>query len=270
MSNAIGNLYKLSLFFLMGTSWVSGFIFALFIFGMYLIPHSGFDLEAWNRNSLILYTPDRPIAMSGMLTHVFFGALLLMMGPIQFFDKFRSNFPNVHRWVGLFYVLASFMTGFGGLIYLSIMGSVGGSTMSVAFFIGGILVVVCSIQTIRYALLGNYVIHRQWATRLFAIMLASWMYRIEYAFIKVVLQDWGTGPLYSGPLDYFMDFASFLAPLIAAEIIIRAKKIHHTFFWKTLGSLVCLGTGSWICFATFALLMAEWGMPILNLFYYLF
>ena len=270
MSKVVSSIYKFSLFFLVSSSWMSGFIFALFIFGMYLMPHALGGLELWNRNYLILYTPDKPVAMSGMLTHVFFGALLLIMGPIQFFDKIRTNFKNFHRWVGLFYTLASFMVGFGGIVYLTIMGSVGGLIMTVAFFIGGILVMICAIQTIRYALLGKYLVHRQWATRLFAIMLASWMYRIEYAFIKIGLHDWGTNPDHSGPLDNFMSFAFYIGPLIGAEIVIRAKDIHHTLFWKALGSLVCVLTGAWVCFATFALVMAEWGAPIQNLVHYIF
>jgi hypothetical protein len=266
----ISRLNKFSLIFLISASWVSSLIFALFIFGMYFIPHSVDELANWNRDSLYLYSPSKPIAMTGMLTHIFFGSLLLIMGPIQFSERIRTAFISFHRWTGLLFTMSSFMAGLGGLIYLSILGSVGGRIMTVAFAIGGLMLIVCSIQTIRYAMLREFVTHRQWATRLFSIVIASWMYRIDYAFIKIGLHEWGTGPLYTGPLDHFMDFAFYLAPLLVAEVIIRSRDMQYGMIWKALGFIIFVALGSWVCFATFILVLAQWGKPILSLFHYLF
>ncbi|WP_353432979.1 DUF2306 domain-containing protein [Polynucleobacter sp. MWH-UH23A] len=260
------SIYKASLLFLVITSWVSGISFALYIFAFYILANTLSAVEAWNSVLPQLYSPTKPAAMTGMISHFFFGSLLLIMGPIQFSETIRKRFTDFHRWTGLFYTLSAFVTGLGGVVFLAVWGAAGGTPMLVGFALYGILMMLGSVQTVRYALLRQFELHRQWAIRLFALVLGSWIYRMGYGFIHTTLGGWGLGVNFSGPLDYFMDFAFFVIPLMVAEIVIRKRKGAVHSFWSFSGTAICLITGLLICRETYYFLATSWGGPIGSLF----
>ena len=259
-------LYKLSLAFLVVSSWVSGILFALYIIGFYIAASTVSGLEAWNKVLPQLYSPESPVAMTGMVSHLFFGSVLLILGPIQFSEKIRKSKVDFHRWVGIFYTLSAFVTGFGGIVFLGILGATGGLPMFIGFGIYGLLMMVCSVQTIRFAMLRQFNVHRQWAIRLFALVLGSWIYRMSYGFIHTNLGDWGLGHKFSGPLDYFMNFAFFVIPLLVAQLVIKGKYGSSYSLWKPVGSVIYVLTGLLICQSTYFFLIGPWGKAINTLF----
>lgn len=256
------SFYKFSLGLLVASSWLAGIIFALYIFGFYITVHTVGAEEAWNNVLPGLYSPDKPLAITGMITHFFFGSLLLIMGPIQFSATIRKRFVNFHRWVGIFYTLSAFVTGLGGLVFLGVWGAAGGTPMLIGFAIYGLLMMVCPVQTLRYALIGKYQIHREWAIRLFALVLGSWIYRMGYGLILTILSGKGLGLNFSGPLDYFMDFSFFVIPLIVAEIVIKGKNSGAYSLWRYSGAFLCILTSLLIWRATFFFLGDSWGKSI--------
>lgn len=263
-SNSV--LYKASLTFLSVSSWISGVIFALYILGFYIAAHTPETLQAWNKVLPNLYSPEQPAAITGMISHFFFGALLLIMGPIQFSSKIRLHYVNFHRWTGMFYTLSAFITGFGGLVFLLVWGAAGGLPMLIGFSIYGLLMMIYPVQVIRFALLKNFKIHREWAIRLFALVLGSWIYRMSYGVIFTILKGWGLGKSFSGPLDWFMDFAFFVIPLIIAEIIIKGLNGVANSIWRYIGSALCIISGLLIWNATIYFLNKSWGSAIASLF----
>ncbi len=135
--------------------------------------------------------------------------------------------------------------------------------MLIGFSIYGLLMMICPIQTLRFALIGKYQIHREWAIRLFALVLGSWIYRIGYGVIMTLLDRKGLGPQFSGPADYFMDFAFFVIPLIIAEIVIKGRKSSAYSLWRLTGAALCIVTSLLIWHATFFFLSrGNWGKSI--------
>jgi hypothetical protein len=238
----------------------------LYIIGFYIVASTVSAVEAWNSVLPQLYSPEKPAAMTGMISHFFFGSVLLILGPIQFSEKIRKGNVDFHRWVGIFYTLSAFITGFGGVVFLVVWGAAGGLPMLIGFGIYGLLMMACSVQTIRFALLRQFNVHRQWAIRLFALVLGSWIYRMGYGFIHMNLGNWGLGRSFSGPLDYFMDFAFFVIPLLVAEIVIKGRNSSIGSRWKPVGSVVCVVSGLLICQATYYFLAGSWGRAITALF----
>lgn len=259
-------IYKISLIFLLLSSWISGIFFALYIFGFYILANTVSDVEAWNNVLPRLYSPEKPAAMTGMISHFFFGSILLILGPVQFSKQIRKKYTDFHRWVGIFYTLSAFITGFGGLVFLVVWGATGGMPMLIGFSVYGLLMMITAVQTIRFALKQDITQHYQWAVRLFALVLGSWIYRMGYGFIHVNLQDWGLGKNFSGPLDYFMDFAFFVIPMLVAEIVIRSKSSGINSIWRVFGSTVCIVTGILIWQATLYFLDGSWGKTIAIIF----
>lgn len=260
------SFYKLSLGFLVISSWISGIIFALYILGFYIFAHTADSVAAWNQVLPNLYSPEKPAATTGMISHFFFGALLLILGPIQFSEAIRARYKDFHRWVGLFYVLSAFITGFGGLVFLGVWGAAGGTPMLIGFTLYGLLMMIVPVQTLRYALLGQYSVHRQWAIRLFALVLGSWIYRMGYGLIFTLLSGFGLGESFSGPMDYFMDFSFFVIPMIIAEVVIKGRASAAYSLWRYTGGFLCILTGLLIWRATFHFLGGSWGQTIQALF----
>lgn len=259
-------MYKFSLIFLLISSWISGILFALYIFGFYIFANTLTEVEAWNTVLPKLFSPEKPAAMTGMISHFFFGSLLLVMGPIQFSKHIREKYTDFHRWTGIFYTLSAFITGFGGVVFLGVWGATGGIPMLIGFSLYGILMMVCSVQTIRYALIRQFTAHREWAIRLFALVLGSWIYRMGYGFILTSLGGWGVKPDFSGPLDYFMDFSFFVMPLMIAEVVIQGQKSAAFYFWKRAGTVLCLLGGWLICESTYFFMSNSWGSAIATIF----
>jgi hypothetical protein len=257
--------YKASLTALVVSSWISGILFALYITGFYLIAHTKPEVEAWNDVLPQLYSPNEPAAMTGMISHFFTGAILLFFGPIQFSTWLRKNYSYIHRWIGVSYTFAGFITGFGGLVFMLILGAAGGITMLIGFGIYGFLMMVASVQTLRYAMRREFNTHREWAIRLFALGLGSWLYRIGYGFAFSTTGTTGMGINYSGPLDYFMDFAFFVIPLIVAEMVIQGKRSSVYSLWKAYGGVAALAATVAIWWSTAYWMTLSWKDSILKL-----
>ena len=99
--------------------------------------------------------------------------------------------------------------------------------MLIGFSIYGLLMMICSIQTLRFALIGKYQIHREWAIRLFALVLGSWIYRIGYGVIMTLL-----------------DFAMGAAARSTTDVPLGAMTIDMTvsFLRPSVGKIAVEGT----------------------------
>jgi predicted membrane protein DUF2306 len=253
---------------LVAAVWISSGIFGAYILAYYggAIPAS--TLEDWNATLPRLYEAHTPTASAGIGLHFFAGAVLLLLGPIQLIKQVRAKAPAVHRWIGRIYAFAAFAAGAGGLTFIAVKGTVGGPMMSVAFAAYGALMVLASVQTVRHAMARNIDVHRAWATRLFALAIGSWLYRIGYGlFFAIAGQDNpGHTEDFAGWFDFVMDWAFFVPPLIIAEMFIRARRSQATTAGR-LGAATTLALGAaFVAYATYFFTIVGWGPAILMRF----
>ena len=101
--------------------------------------------------------------------------------------------------------------------------------MDVAFALYGLCVLVCSVQTVRFARSRDFATHREWALRIFVLAMGSWLYRMQYGVWFAVMGDTGIGENFSGPFDYFQDFAFFVPYLLGVEVYIRHQRAGRAF-----------------------------------------
>ncbi len=263
-----GAALKISAVALVGVVWISSAIFGVYILAYYggAIPAS--TLEDWNATLPKLYEAHTPAASVGIGAHFFAGSVLLLLGPVQLIGWIRAKAPAVHRWTGRIYALAAFAAGVGGLTFIAMKGTVGGTMMDVAFAAYGALMVVAAVQTVRHAMARRIDVHRAWAIRLFALAIGSWLYRIGYGlFFAIGGRDKpGHTEVFSGWFDYVMDWAFFVPPLIVAEMFIRARRSQATTVGR-LGATTTLAFGAaFIAYATFFFTLVGWGPAILMRF----
>lgn len=259
---------KIASFALVAVVWISSAIFGAYILAYYGGAIPAGTMEQWNASLPALYEPQTPVASFGMGLHFFAGATLLLLGPIQLIGAVRRKAPAVHHWIGRLYALAAVSAGVGGLIFISIKGTVGGVMMNVAFAAYGALMVLAAVQTVRHAMARRIDVHRAWAIRLFALAIGSWLYRIGYGLFFAIggPENPGHTTDFTGWYDHIMNWAFFVPPLIVAEMFIRARRTQATTAGR-MGATLTLGLGAaFIAYATFFFTLFGWGPAIMMRF----
>jgi hypothetical protein len=94
--------------------------------------------------------------------------------------------------------------------------------MNIAFFTYGIIFLLYGIIAWHYAYNKNYICHRNFALRTYALSMGSWIYRIFYMIAGIFGYNINTKKEedYLRPLDVFFMWGFFIIPLLIAEIYI--------------------------------------------------
>lgn len=124
---------------LVTTVWVSAGLFGLYILAFYAAALYQGNLERWNQLLPRLYESGTTTATSGIGLHFAAGGIILVLGSIQLLDSVRVRFPALHRWLGRLYVLSCLLAAVGGLAFIAVKGTIGGSVMNIGFALYGIL-----------------------------------------------------------------------------------------------------------------------------------
>src|SRR5215217_7072228 len=107
-----------------------------------------------------------------LLPHGIFGAIVLLFAPLQFSERLRQRFTKAHRVMGRLYVVGAFVLApLGAYIqfYQERMGAPRSFTV-----LGGVDAVMLMIATglaFLFAFRRKIALHRQWATRSYALAL---------------------------------------------------------------------------------------------------
>ena len=150
--------------------WASAALFAAYILVFYIGAVPAGTMQDWNKVLPRLYVPDALPTTIAMAAHLVLGAILLLLGPIQFIGRLRQRAPSLHRWSGRVYGVSALGAGLGGLVFVLGRGTVGGPVMSIGFGLYGVLMVLAATQTMRHAWCRRLDLHRAWAIRLFAFV----------------------------------------------------------------------------------------------------
>ncbi len=150
-------------------------------------------------------------------THVFTAPLSLVAGFTQFSKRIRNRLPMVHRWSGWLYVISVLAfaapSGFVMGIYAN-----GGLLAQIAFCSLGVFWFIFTILAVRRAAQHDFMAHRAWMIRSFALALSAITLR-AWKFVLV-------GLFHPRPMDVYIWIAwlGWTLNLIVAEIIIRKLK----------------------------------------------
>jgi len=107
-----------------------------------------------------------------LLPHGIFGAIVLLFAPLQFSERLRQRFTKAHRVMGRLYVVGAFVLApLGAYIqyYQERMGAPRSFTV-----LGGVDAVMLMTATglcFLFAFRRKIALHRQWATRSYALAL---------------------------------------------------------------------------------------------------
>jgi hypothetical protein len=156
----------------------------------------------------------------GIGIHYFMGAVLVLAWPILLSQRIRARHRTVHRWTGRVYVAAGLLAGAGGMAF--ILARHDGGASHVAFAIWGGVMMLSATMAFVHARARRIELHRAWAIRLFAMVLGSWLFDIEYRAWRDLAGGAGIGSGGSyGPFDYAILYLFFVPNLLVAEYFIR-------------------------------------------------
>lgn len=246
------------------TVWVSAGLFGLYILAFYAAALFGGNLEKWNNILPGLYQKESLYATLGIGLHFAMGGIILMLGSIQLIEAIRVRYSRFHRWVGRIYVAAALLAAIGGLVFILVKGTIGGTVMSIGFSLYGLLMFIAGIQTYRHARARRIEKHRAWALRLYALAIGSWLYRMDYGF-WIMLAD-GAGHLknFQGPFDRVMAFFFYIPNLLVAEVFIRSLRYKTSAVLNVLSALVLLLMTTFLVVGTYYFTKIYWGPAILS------
>src|SRR5579872_1203994 len=245
------------------TVWISATLFGLYIVAFYVGALGDGQVAKWNQNLPGLYEPGSPAATSVLGLHFLAGGVILILGCIQLLRKVRARWPALHRWLGRIYVTAALLAGLGGLIFILLVGTIGGRVMDLGFGLYGALMVLAAVQTYRHARARSLVLHRAWALRLFALAIGSWLYRMDYGFWLLLGGDRGHTHDFHGPFDQLMAFFFYLPNLALVEAFIRARTAASPKFKLAAAGLFAGATG-FLLLGTYYFTKLYWGPAILH------
>jgi len=170
----------------------------------------------------------------------------------------RQKAPAVHRWIGRVYGFSALGAGLGGLGFVLGSGAVGGPPMSIGFSLYGLLTSIAAVLTVGYGWRRRLVSHRAWAIRLFALVIGSWLYRMDYGIWLKVFGSLGHTHNFEGPFDHVMNFFFYVPNLIVAEILIRADHALIAVPVRRAGIASLYAAAGFITLATVLFARAYW------------
>lgn len=155
----------------------------------------------------------------GLYGHIFSSPWVICLGLIQFWERIRTKWPQVHRWTGRLYVLfILFLAAPGGLI----MGiyALGGIWSQISFVLLAIIWWGSTLLAWRCARRGQWFKHKQWMIRSYVLALSAISLRL-LSFLFALCGYAGTD------VYIWIAWLSWLPQLLLTEIFLRQRALHQ-------------------------------------------
>lgn len=107
-----------------------------------------------------------------LLPHGVFGAIVLLFGPLQFSDRLRQRFTRAHRIMGRMYVLGAFVLApLGAYIQYYQERTGAPRSFTILAIVDAAMLMGTTALALLFAVRRRIPVHRQWATRSYAVAL---------------------------------------------------------------------------------------------------
>lgn len=160
--------------------------------------------------------------------HVIASSFVLIAGFTQFFRIFRNKHPRLHRLSGWLYILTILIFALPSGFILALSAS-GGISTQISFILLCFFWGISTVLALYYALKKQWLLHRDWVIRSFALSLSALSLR-TWKMVLYPLQpyfEWLT-PVHIYQLESWL---GWVINLLIAEIIII--KLHQKKFNKS-------------------------------------
>jgi uncharacterized membrane protein len=186
-------------------------IISINIYFVYNFPFKHFNYSSWNK-------PFGPT----LTTHIIFGMIAILIGPLQFFSSIRKKYPYYHRLTGRVYLLSVTIAA-AIAFYLAIAHNIMDQkryTFGTGLLGLGSAWLLTSGMAFWAIKNRNFVQHREWMIKSYVVTCGFTTFRIFAITLNSYFQ-----------LDYRKDMSGIMAwacwavPLLMTEVILQSKKI---------------------------------------------
>ena len=129
-------------------------------------------------NERFLVEPENPVWQRyesfkwWLLPHGLFGAIVLLFAPLQFSDRLRQRFTKAHRVMGRLYVVgALFCAPLGAYIQYYLERTGMPRSFTILALVDAAMLMGTAALAFVFAYRRKIALHRQWATRSYAVAL---------------------------------------------------------------------------------------------------
>jgi uncharacterized membrane protein YozB (DUF420 family) len=160
-----------------------------------------------------------------ILTHVIFGMIALLLGPLQFIPAIRKKHVKIHHTIGKTYLI-SILIAASSSLYLAIDKVIisekglnfGTGLLGLAF--AWLLTSGMAYWSIRHR---NFEQHREWMVRSFVVTTGFASFRL---FSNILVYNFHSDPNATGDV---MAWACWAFPLLVTEVVLQATKIRRSY-----------------------------------------
>jgi uncharacterized membrane protein YozB (DUF420 family) len=211
--------------------WVLPLAMLTAIFLIYALPpYLGLD-----PSQARLPLPDSPIFYPALVTHIFFGSVLLACAVLQLWPWLRRHHLKVHRWSGRIYALAAIPVGVGGLIVSQFPH--GGPVQQVANSTFAVLFLGCTLLGYIAVRQGRIADHREWMIRSYALAFSIVVNRLWLVILMIIFAPDGVmddGMIAAIGLSSWL---SWVGNLLVAEWWLHRKPLRSIEDLRAAGAL---------------------------------
>ena len=129
-------------------------------------------------NERFLVEPENPVWQRyeafkwWLLPHGIFGAIVLLFAPLQFSERIRQRFSKAHRVMGRMYVVAALLLAPMGAYIQYFQERMGAPrSFTVLGIVDASMLMTATALAFLFAFKRKIALHRQWATRSYALAL---------------------------------------------------------------------------------------------------
>ena len=208
---------------------VGQWLFAAYVAGYFGVTGLRGDWEVWAKSLPHGIVAGDPMGNLALVVHLALAFVITVGGPLQLAPQVRARFPAFHRWTGRVYMPTAFVIAASGLYMVWTRGVIGPLSNHLAISLNAVLIMVCAVLALRYALARDFAAHRRWALRLFLVVSGVWFFRVGLMFWIIANQGpVGVGEHLDGPFALTLAYAQYLLPLAVLEVYLRVKAASGT------------------------------------------
>lgn len=178
-----------------------------------VITYLDYSPESWGR-----FWPQR----FWLALHLIGGAVALLIGPLQFVRRLRTQHPRIHRWTGRVYI-GGVAVAATGAFRLSFEGHpVLGFGFGAALFVMAVVWIVATGMAWAAIRSRAVSVHREWMVRSYILTFSFVTFRLIMAAVG------GLGWLRVAPpaeLAPMFVWSAWVLPIVVAEVILAARRI---------------------------------------------
>jgi len=229
------------------TATIGQWLFAYYIIIFYGGNAVQGDWAAWSNRMIHGFVEGDIIGNIAVLIHILLAFVISFCGPLQFIPQVRQSYPGFHRINGRLYIMTSLVISVAAIYMIwSREAIIGGVMGQIGTSLDGILVIICAVMTVRFAMARQIAIHRRWALRLFIVVSGVWFFRVIRGFWIFVNDGTspGTNSTLTGPFDLVLNFAGYLVPLFILECFFRIRDNGQSTSQYSMAGIILLLTAA--------------------------